>query len=123
MLGIVKNSHGTRLEIKNAFANIAANTTDGVLVAAVPDYSIVGLAIFGHLAGSVETLVTLNSKGANAGTAISSTKQVAANGGFVMARGCETDFLFRTLPGQALTVNTGSGSTVGFDLVYVLVKN
>lgn len=124
MLGIVKNDRGTRLELKTAFANIAQSTAEGEVVAAVPGYRIVVLAIFAHLAGGVETLLTLKSL-ADGGTPtpISSTKQVSANGGFVMVRGTESDFLFSALPGEALIATTGAGSTVGIDVTYVLMQN
>lgn len=126
-LGLQYNAHGQKCAVQTAFGNIAAGTTDGTLtlanggtLAGVSGKCYVVLAVFAHLAGSTATDVTLNSKGSGAGSAISSTKQVVANGGWVQSRGCPTDFLYKTKPGEALTVTTGAGSTVGLDVVFVL---
>lgn len=118
---------GEKILIQTAIGNIAAGTTDGTLtlegatLAAVEGKRYYVLAIFAHLAGATATNVTLNSKpSGSAGTAISSTKQVAANGGWVQARGTPQDFLYRTKRGEALTVTTGAGSTVGIDLIVTI---
>lgn len=126
-LGYQYNRNGEKLLIQTAIGNIAAATTDGALtiegatLAAVPGKRYYVLAILAHLAGSTATNVTLNSKpSGSAGTAISSTKQVAANGGWAMARGNPQDYLYRTKRGEALTVTTGAGSTVGIDLIVTI---
>ena len=125
-LGIQMNARGEKILINTALGNIAASTTDatllleGATLTAVPGRRYYVLAIFAHLAGTTATNVTLNSKGSGAGTAISSTKQVAANGGWVQARGTPQDYLYRTKPGEALTVTTGAGSTVGLDLIVTI---
>jgi hypothetical protein len=125
-LGIQMTATGEKILVQTAIGNVAAGTTDGTLtlegttLAAVPGKRYYVLAIFAHLAGSTATNVTLNSKGSDAGTAISSTKQVAANGGWVQARGTPQDFLYRTKRGEALTVTTGAGSTVGIDLIVTI---
>lgn len=126
-LGLQFNRSGEKLLIQTAIGNIPASTTDGTLtlegatLAAVPGKRYYVLAIFAHLADATETNVTLNSKPAgSAGSAISSTKQIAANGGWVQARGCATDYLYRTKRGEALTVTTGPGSTVGIDLIVTI---
>ena len=49
-----------------------------------------------------------------------STKQIAANGGWVQSRGTGTDFLYSTQRGEGLSLTTGAGSTVGIDLIVVL---
>lgn len=125
-LGIQYNASGEKRQIQTAIGNIAAATTDGTLtlegatLAAVPGKRYYVLAVFAHLANTTATNVTLNSKGSGAGTAISSTKQVAANGGWVQSRGTEIDYLYRTKRGEALTVTTGAGSAVGIDLLVLI---
>lgn len=125
-LGYQYNRNGEKILIQTAIGNVAAGTTDGTLtiegatLAAVPGKRYYVLAILAHLAGDTATDVTLNSKGSGAGTAISSTKQVAANGGWAMARGTPQDYLYRTKRGEALTVTTGAGSTVGIDLIVTI---
>jgi hypothetical protein len=100
------------------FSNVAASTTDSSLVAAVAAKVIyvVGAVI---VCGGTATSITFNSKPAGAGTAISATFALGANGGFVWP--CEGDgtSLFQTNSGEGLTVTTGAGSTVGIQLLYV----
>jgi hypothetical protein len=125
-LGIQYTARGEKALIQTAIGNIAAGTTDGTLtlegatLAAVTGKRYYVLGVFAHLAGATETNVTLNSKGSGAGTAISSTKQVVANGGWVQTRGTEIDYLYKTKRGEALTVTTGAGSTVGIDLIVLI---
>src|SRR5262252_2809494 len=71
---------GNVAAIQRAFANIAASTTDGVIVAAVAGKSIRVLSL-AAVAGATATTLTLNSKGAGAGTAISALLANGANGG------------------------------------------
>lgn len=130
-LGLQYNASGEKRLIQSAFANIPASTTDGTLtlstggtLAAVAGKCYVVLGIFCHLQDATETNVTLNSKPAgSAGSAISSTKQVVANGGWVQTRGTEADYLYKTKRGEALTITTGTGSAVGVDVLFVLDDN
>lgn len=125
-LGLQYDASGEKRQIQTAIGNIAAGTTDGTLtlegatLAAVTGKRYYVLGVFAHLADATETNVTLNSKGSGAGTAISSTKQVVANGGWVQTRGNEIDYLYKTKRGEALTVTTGAGSTVGIDLIVLI---
>lgn len=97
---------------KVAFANIAASTTAGNLVSAVPGKSIVVVAAF-LVTGGTATDVTFNS----ASTAITSLIACGANGGAVLGQNWQG--WFRTTPGQALTVTTGTGSTTGVNVNYL----
>lgn len=103
----------------STFANVAASQTDSVLVAAVANRVIV-VVLFRLHAGASATSVTFNSKGAGAGTAISEAFACGANGG--RADGFVPIGHFETSEGEALTVTTGSGSTTGIGIKYVLVK-
>lgn len=122
-LGINYNRQGSKVTLLTAFANIAAASTDAAFIPAEAGKRITILSILAHAAGSVETNVTLNSKGPDAGTAITSTKQISGNGGWSQSRACDTDYLFQTKPGQALTVTTGAGSTVGIDVLYCYLED
>lgn len=119
-IGYQHDANGEKRQIQTAFVNALANTADTQLVAAVTGKRIAVLAICA-LCGASDTSVTLKSKGSGAGTAISSAKALAANGGWSWARGCEIDFLYVTTRGEALTVGTSTGSTVGLDVTYVLL--
>lgn len=109
--------------VQRAVANVAAASTDSVLVAAVAGTNQVGKAIRVHAviasSGAVATAITFNSKGSGAGTAISPTFQNGINGGEVLAH-CASGW-FETNPGEALTVTTGAGSTTGILVLYSLV--
>lgn len=120
-IGFQHDPTGSKVIIQTAFANIEAGTTDAPLVAAVPGKRIVVLSIFAHAQGTVETNVTLNSKGSGAGTAITSTKQIGPNSGWVQDRGTPVDYLFQTKNSEGLAVTTGAGSDVGVDVTYVLL--
>lgn len=99
-----------------AFANVPASSTDAYLVNAQPDHIIRVLAVF-VLAGSTATSITFNSKpSGSAGVPISITIACAANGGMVLPE--NGNGWFATAKGEHLTVTTGSGSTVGVQLVY-----
>jgi hypothetical protein len=103
----------------STFANVAAATTDGVIVAAQAGMKIRVLAVAVQT-GSTATTVVFNSKGSGAGTAISMTFQNGANGGAVLPYNAAG--WFETNRGEALTVTTGAtGSTTGIQIVYVLV--
>ena len=100
---------------RRAFANIAASTTDGALVASVSGKCIVVDSCF-LVAGATATNVTFNSKGSGAGTAITTLIANGANGGAVL--NYNEQGWFNTNAGEGLTVTTGSGSTVGIQLTY-----
>lgn len=108
-----------------AFVNVAASTTDSNIVSAIS--ALVPIRVLGVMvmAGGTATDVTFNSKGSGAGTAISCKFACSANGGAVLPLAPPTpeesmnSGWFQTLPGQALTVTTGSGSTVGIQVVYI----
>ena len=101
-----------------AFANIASATTDGAIVNAVAGKKIRVLALILQ-AGGTATTVTFNSKPAGAGTAISMTFQNGSNGGAVLPYNAKG--WFQTNAGEGLTGTTGTGSTVGVQVVYLLV--
>lgn len=101
-----------------AFANIAASTTDGSIVAAQAGFKIVVIALAAVCGGTATTLV-FNSKGGGAGTAISMTFANAANGGAVLSYNPKG--WFATNLGEGLTATTGTGSTTGVQVTYVLL--
>lgn len=101
--------------VKRAFASIASATTDGSVVAAVTSKKlrVVGLVL---IAGGTATTITLNTKPAGAGSAISATFSLAANGSLVLPTSefgwCETN------SGEGLSATTGAGSTVAIQVLY-----
>lgn len=108
----------TLLTPKFAFANVAASQTDSNLVTAVSSKKIRVLALY-MVSGGTATNVTINSKPAGAGAAISALIANAANGGAVLA--FNPVGWFETVSGEALTATTGAGSTTGIGVVYVEV--
>lgn len=108
--------------LKWATAQIASATTDGALVTAVAGSR---LRVYGFIlsCAGTATTVTFNSKPAGAGTAVSATFQLGANGQlFVPIATIETvdgyPGWFQSAAGEGLTVTTGTGSTVGVHVVY-----
>lgn len=101
---------------KDAFANIAASTTDGNVVSAVPFKSIRVVQVV-MVASATATDCTFNSKPAGSGSAISCLFANGINGGAVL--GYNPDGWFSTVPGQGLTATTGSGSSTGIQIGYV----
>lgn len=108
----------TALTPKFAKANVAASTTDSVIVAAVTSKVLFILAFRLHT-GAGATVVTFNSKGAGAGTAISESFALGANGGH--SPGFSPVGHFKTNTGEGLSVTTGAGTTTGVGVVYVEV--
>lgn len=104
----------TALTPKFAKANIAASSTDSSVVAAVASKKIRVLAAF-VVAGATATNVTFNS----ASTAKSALIATGANSGIALS--FNPVGWFETVAGEALTVTTGTGSTVGVQVVYVEV--
>jgi hypothetical protein len=109
---------GVALAQKYAKVDVAQSQTDAEVVAAVTGKKIRVLALV-MLAGDTATAITFNSKGAEAGTAISCQFQNGANGGAVL--GLNPLGWFETVSGEGLTVTTGAGSTTGIQVVYVEV--
>lgn len=103
---------------RSAPANIAASTTDGNIVTAVASKSIVVIA-WNAVTGATATNLTFNSKPAGAGTAISQIYPNGSNGGEVL--GEFRHGYFATNSGEGLTVTTGTGSTTGIMVYYILV--
>lgn len=103
----------------NAFANITASQTDANVISAVSGRIIRVLGVACE-AGATATNVTFNSKGSGSGTAISMLFALPANGGFVLPTvesGAQNPW-FQTNSGEALTLTTGAGSTVGVQIVF-----
>lgn len=109
----------------SAIANVAASQTDAVILAAI--HAGVRIRVLGVfcLAGGVATNLTFNSKGSGAGTAISCLLANGANGGAVMplTPPANPEYQtnagwFETLPGEALTVTTGAGSSTGIIVIW-----
>jgi len=110
--------NGVSCTVKRALANVAHSQTDSNLVTAVAGKKI--LVIWANvLAGGTATNVTFNTKGAGAGTAISSLKACGANGGVSLPLNPLGWFV--TTAAEALTVTTGTGASVGFDIGYIEV--
>lgn len=110
---------GASAEAKFAKANVAASSTDSEVIAAVAGKKH-RVMLFRLHAGDTATNVTFNSKGAGAGVAISETFACGVNGG--RADGFSIIGHFETAAGEALTVTTGSGSTVGVGVAYIEVE-
>lgn len=106
--------------VRRTFSNVASATTDGALVTAVSGKKIRVLGVLLD-AGGTATTVTFNSKGAGAGTAISATFDLLARG--VAPFPIHDYGWFETNAGEGLTVTTGTGSTVGIQVVYTLVPS
>lgn len=104
----------------NAYDNVAAGTTDSVLVAAVPGKAIRVTRLMANGRDAGTSTFNFNSKGAGAGTAISPTFGVPKDGGFVLP---DSDGWFETNVGEALTVTTGGASATAFLLNYELETN
>lgn len=105
--------------VKRAFANIAASTTDGAVVAAVASKRIrvVSIAVFNQ--GGTGTTHTFNTKPGGAGSAISAARFTSGGGNYVMP--FHPGGWFQTAVGEGLALTTGSGSTLGIDVTYIEV--
>lgn len=98
----------------STFANIAASTTDGAVVAAVAGRKIRVKAV-GVSCGGTASTVTFTTKPGGAGTAISAT----FNNSISLPE--LTKGWFDTNSGEGLSVTTGAGSTTGIQLSYDLI--
>lgn len=100
-----------------AFANVAASQTDAAVIAAVAGKKIRVIAL-AFVAGATATTATFNTKPSGAGSAISPLYANAANGGAVL--GENQAGWFETVAGEGLSLTTGTGSTTGVNVTYVL---
>jgi len=95
---------------------IAAGTTDGAIVSAVPGQRI---RVIGFWANSVSTSTfVFNTKPSGAGTAISPIVTPAAAQNTNISNGGTT--LFQTNIGEGLTLTTGAGGNTGVVVSYVV---
>lgn len=106
----------SKLPVKRAFANINQSTTDGSVVAAVTSKKIRVVALVLHAGGSATT-ITLNSKPAGAGAAISAAHALAAYGSLVLPFAAAG--WLETAQGEGLSATTGAGASVGVEVLYV----
>lgn len=102
------------------FKNVSSATTDSVVITAIPGRII---RVFGVAVncGSTATSVTFNSKGSSSGVAISPNYSLGAYGAIVLPQPANIStrtVWFQTLSGESLTVTTGTGSTVGIQIIY-----
>lgn len=99
----------------SAFANVAASTTDSVLVAGKTGLKIRVFQVAAVSGGTVTT-VTFNSKPGGAGTAVGPALAFGSNGGAVLPH--SPTGWFDTNAGEGLSVTTGAGSTTGILVGY-----
>jgi hypothetical protein len=102
------------------FKNVSSATTDSVVISAVSDriIRVFGLSVN---CGSTATAVTFNSKGSSSGVAISPDYSLGAYGSIVLPQPANIStrtVWFQTASSESLTVTTGTGSTVGIQVVY-----
>ena len=100
--------------VLRTFANVAVSQTALSVIAAVAGKKIRVIALV-LVAGATATNVTFNS----AATAKTCLFACPANGGPTLQFNQEG--WFQTVAGEALTVTTGTGSTVGVQITYQLV--
>ena len=112
---MIRFTNQVDLGIKRAFANVAAGSTAASVVAATTNKKIRVLS-YHCQAGATATTLVFESNG----VAISSTKDNVARGGAV--GNFNPAGWFETVKGEALTVTTGAGSTIGIDVVYAEVR-
>jgi hypothetical protein len=108
----------TALTPKFAKANISASTTDGAIISAVASKKLRVIAWIAQPGGTA-TNVTFNTKPGGAGTAISALFACGAN--TPVGGGFNPVGWFETSSGEGLTATSGTGSTVGIQVVYVEV--
>lgn len=105
---------------RNAWDAIAASADDSILVAAVTGMRIVVTSVVLNHGDTTASSVTFLSKGSGAGTAIYPPLKGPANGGFII--GENDKGWFGTVAGEALAVDTGTGSTTSVSVTYERVK-
>lgn len=101
-------------QITRPKASVTTASTDTALAAAVAGkvLRVVSLVLS---CGATATAVTINSKPAGAGTAISATFTLGINGVLVLPENAYG--WFQSTAGEGLTVTTGAGSTVAVQAV------
>lgn len=104
--------------VRRTFANVASATTDGALVTAATNKKVRVLGVT-VVAGGTATTVTFNSKPSGAGAAVSATFDLSARGVLVLP--IDEFGWFESAAGEGLTATTGTGSTVGIQVVYTLL--
>lgn len=126
---VLDHATGQPLEVRRAFANVAASQTDATFttfnpngttrtLTAVAGKKLRVLAVVG-LTGGTATQITFNSKGAGAGTAIGPDLANGPNGGEVLPM--NPHGWLETKRGETLTLSTGAGATTGLLVLYVEV--
>jgi hypothetical protein len=111
---------GVSYTVQRAFTNVAASSTDGAFVTAVASQSVRVLGAVISAVGAA-TVVTFNSKPSGAGTAISATFTVPVSTSGWVTLPYVRDGWFQSNSGEGLTVTTGSGSTLGIQIIYVVI--
>jgi hypothetical protein len=106
--------------VLNAYATVAAETTDAELAAAIPNQRLRVVAFMINHGDSAASEVTFNSKPAGAGAAIFPALKYPANGGTSTPQA--KSGWFQTNVGEGLTVSTGVGSTTSVIVVYQVVS-
>lgn len=110
--------NGTVLNIRRAFDNIAAATTDDAYITANASAAIRIVSLVIH-AGGTATSVTFKSKaGVAASVAISHTFALAANQSVVLPFNPQGWFQTSDV-NQALVITTGAGSTTGITAQFI----
>ena len=104
--------------IQYALSNVAAGTTDAVLVAGVAGYLINVKALV--VSGPTNTQFTLNDKTVSVSTPITCLFSNGAEAGFVLPF-CGPGWCQTLNAGSGLTVTTTAGGTLGFQILYTLV--
>ena len=112
------SSAGIVLTPKRAFANVAAGSTDTVLITAIASKKLRVLQVFASV-GNVGTTLEFNSKPVGAGSAISPLINHDTFGGETMP--FSPMGWFETNIGEGLSVTTGAGSSTGILVGYVEV--
>lgn len=117
----VQLPNGQTVQVERAFpaSGIAASTTDGAFIPAPASDQFYIAVLSLKVMCDAATLVTLNTKGAGAGTKIDSPWPFGANGGSVDPMNAAV--IARGLPGEAITITTGSGGTTYARAQYITV--
>lgn len=113
--------NGQSVQVERAFTGsaIAASTTDGAFIPAPVSNQFYLALLSLKIMCDANTLVTLNTKGAGAGTKIDSPWPFAANGGSIDPMNAAV--VARGLPGEAITLTTGAGGNTYARSHYITV--
>lgn len=110
--------NGTVLNIRRAFDNIAAATTDDAYIPANPDAAIRIVSLILHAGGTATTVTLRRKTGSDASVAISHTFALAANQSVVLPFNPQGWFQTSDV-NQALVITTGAGSTTGITAQFI----